>query len=144
TQTNDTGTPHNYGQYIQLTLTNTGNAAWDAALLELQTTMGKVSDDFDGISFAEEFFPPPPPIQSDSFPTLSILDDRNALSFDSGLVLPGQSASFLLPITDASLQSGPAFFLDIQTQNAPEPGAIIGTALGLGCILAGRRRAQRA
>jgi hypothetical protein len=132
--TNAIPSAHAYGKYVRITLLDSGPSPWIGVFFDLQTTLGTISDPFDGISFGAPF---PPAPQSTEFPAVQVLANANALSFIGGTVLPGQSASFLLPITDSNRQNGPAFFLEAQLVAAPEAPTSAITLAGIALLLAG-------
>jgi hypothetical protein len=118
---NSIPTLHPYGKYVLISLLDSGPSPWSAVFFDLQTTLGTISDSNDGISFGA---PTPPPIESPDFQLVQILDAANALEFSGGTILPGQTAQFLLPITDGNLENGPAFFLEAEPTATPETSSL--------------------
>ena len=119
--TNSISTAHAYGKYVLISLLDSGPSAWSSVFFDLQTTLGTISDSDDGISFGA---PTPPPIESPDFQLVQILDGANALEFSDGTILPGETAQFLLPITDGNLEDGPAFFLEAEPTATPETSSL--------------------
>jgi hypothetical protein len=117
--------------YLQITLTDSGPFPWSGVSFDLQTEAGGSGS----VSFAADATPPP---ESTEFFNAQSLDSGNGLYFSGGIVLPGQSGNFDLPITDTNIsQTGPSFTLEVEPTAVPEaPSSWIALA-GMALILLG-------
>ena len=138
---NTTGSAHAFGKWLQKTILNNTTDNWTSFELELRVDPQVPSLDGDGLSFAQgsgfesTFF-------SNRFASYSAIEDiRDYLNFHDGIVMPGESVTFMFAMTDNVSRN--QFFL-LQSPNVREVGAIPEPAslllLGSGLIGATARK----
>ena len=110
------GTTHAIGFALRKEVTNLTAHAWDFFALELELEIGKGSDYYDGLSFAQSTTVARP-FRSDRFAKVEdVSEPRDMIRFDDGLVEVGDTVSFLVAITHTVPL--PEFFL---VQNIRSP-----------------------
>ena len=145
---NTTGTEHRSGKFLEITTINDSNAIWASFELELQVILGIPSGEYDGLSFAQgsNFV-----FTSDVFSLVTHIEDsRDYLNFHNGIVGIGESATFLIAITDFAVNFNNPFYLSLtpniheedDTSTIPEPSTWAMMIGGLG-ILACRLRRRK-
>jgi len=113
---NRVGTYHPTGFALRKIVTNRTDATWTFVEFELQQELGVASDTFDGLSFGQGARSGRP-FLSDRFAVAAeISEPLDYISFQDGIVAPGETVVFNVIITDTT--PVPVFYL-IQRPNQP-------------------------
>ena len=113
---NRIGTYHAVGFALRKIVTNRTRFSWPYVDFELQETLGVSSDTYDGLSFGQGASSGRP-FSSDRYRMVDEIDEPvDYISFQDGMLKPGETAIFNVVITDTT--PIPVFFL-IQRPNRP-------------------------